>query len=121
MSLQPESARQYVVNNPRKTGSCLLLIGVLLLYTNVVPPLQAAAEGAATLKISDRMVIIGIVGVVLGLALLIGGPRITRFTHPAPGESRVFTFILAFVMVGLGGAAYYLLKTHIESMGYVFH
>jgi len=115
-----EHARNLVVNNPRKAGGLFLLIGSGLLYNNAIRPLQDAEEAAQTVSISEKMVTLGILGLIFGLALIIGGGRITRFTHPAPGESRTPAIIIVTILFALGSGAFYLLKSHLESKGYAF-
>ena len=112
MSTRQEHARNLVVNNPRKAGGLFLLIGSGLLYTNALKPLQDAEDAAQSLTISEKMVTLGILGLVFGLALIIGGGRITRFTHPAPGESRTPAIIIVTIPVRRSAAGAFTISSN---------
>ena len=118
-SRQAEMA-EMIRNNPRKMGGFLLFVGGLALYQAVLKPMQDAAKEVHSISISQNMTMLSVLFVTLGLALLIGGGRIARITHPAPGESRVGPIILAIVVLGIGIAGYAVLKSYMTSHGYEF-
>jgi hypothetical protein len=120
MSTRHQQAATYVRDNPRKSGSFLLLVGAFGVYQGIVKPMQEATEGANTVSMSENLAMLGVLGVILGLALLLGGPRVAQITHPEPGKSRVAGVTILLSLTVLGGVAFYLAKSHLESLGYVF-
>lgn len=105
----------------RKIGAFALIIGGFMLYMCAYQPLQDAESGASTVKgLSGKGTMAGVVGVLFGLALLIGGEPVKHFFNPPPEKSRVPGIIVGALLVGAGFGAYYLVKSHVESLGYVF-
>ena len=120
MSTRHEQAGHLIRNNPRKAGGFALLVGGFAIYQGMIKPIQDATEGAASVSISEKLSMAGVVGVVLGLALLVGGARVASITHPEPGKSRTTGIIILGALVVLGSIAFYLVKSHLQSLGYVF-
>jgi hypothetical protein len=121
MNEHQHAAGNFIRNNPRKAGGLFLFIGGFSVYQGIIRPVQEATEGAGTISVSEKLSMLGVLGVVLGLALLIGGARVASITHPEPGKSRVFGVSLLIGLFILGGVAFYMEKAHLQSMGYVFN
>lgn len=105
----------------RKIGAFALLVGAFLLYLCVYQPLQDAENGASTVTgMSGKGTMAGVVAALFGVALLIGGEPVKQFLNPPPDKSKVPSVIVSIVLVSAGFGVYYLVKSHVESLGYVF-
>ncbi len=114
------STRHWIRSNPRKTGGLSLLLGGFSIYQFMIKPMQEAAGHAAQVSLSYRACGVCVFFVVFGLALILGGEPVAAVLRPAPGDSRVAAFTIGGVIAAIGFGAFFLLKSHIESLGYVF-
>lgn len=120
MSTRHDQTGDWIRSNPRKTGGFCLLLGGFFIYQFMIKPMREAAAHAAHVSLSFKACGLCIFFVVFGLALILGGAPIAAALRPAPGDSRVAAFTVGGVIAAIGLGAFFLLKSHIESLGYVY-
>jgi hypothetical protein len=86
----------------------------------MIKPMQDATAHAGQVTLSFKACGVCIFFVVFGLALILGGEPVAAVLRPAPGDSRVAVFMVGCVIAVIGFGAFFSLKSHIESLGYVF-
>lgn len=82
--------------------------------------MQEGAAGASHVNLSLKACGVGVFFVVVGLALILGGEPVAAVLRPAPGDSRVAAFMVGCVIAAIGIGAFFSIKSHLESLGYVF-
>lgn len=120
MNTRHDGTGHWIRSNPRKTGSLSLLLGGFFIYQYMIKPMQEGAAGASHVNLSLKACGVAVFFVVFGLALILGGEPVAAVLRPAPGDSRVAAFMAGGVIAAIGIGAFFLIKSHLESLGYVF-
>ena len=113
-------AVQEILKQPRKFGAIFFLFGTGILYWRIILPIQQARSAAAQIDISVLMTMVGVAFTLMGLIYLVFGLRFASVVHPSEEQSKVPARIAGAVVVLLGLAIYYGLKTFLVARGYIF-
>ena len=114
------AVQQFMLEFPRSVGAILALFGAALCYWMIYLPIQQAEEHAASIQLSLKGAMIGLMLTVIGLIYAIFGARFARIFQPSAEESKVPAYIVGTVLAVMGVGIYMALKSYLESKGYVF-
>jgi hypothetical protein len=111
---------QFFDNNPRLGGLICTLISGALCYWMIWMPIQQAERHEASVSISVKGGIVGVLGLAAGLVMLVFGHSATRYLRPQPGQSKIPVYFFGLIFAAIGFGAYFWLKSYLESKGYHF-
>jgi hypothetical protein len=118
MSLRSNEFHPLIQKFPRTGGFIVWLIGVVFFYFAIVEPiLYATAE--KVIKLSGKGAFGGGLFMIMGLLLMLLGPRLIAITKAEAASSRKFALIFGGVLAIIGIIALEMTKTHLRSKGYV--
>jgi MFS family permease len=113
-------SNQIFQNHPRAAGALLTLLGAGFSYWMIIMPIQQAETHEASVSISAKGDMVGVMLLAAGLILLVFGHGVSRFIRPEPGESKVPAYCIGTVLALIGLGVHFWLKSYLESKGYTF-
>jgi H+/Cl- antiporter ClcA len=110
--------QQLIFSYPRPAGAVFTTIGAAFCYAAIIYPIQQA-EIATSVRLSLKMVVVGIVTTIFGLAYMIFGARFAWLFYPSAKQSKMLGYLAGALLGVVGLGIYFLLKSYLESKGYV--
>ncbi|BCB27991.1 hypothetical protein SKTS_28770 [Sulfurimicrobium lacus] len=118
MALRPNQPHPIAQRFPRTTGFVVLLVGFAFFYISIVEPILHANVGEV-IKLSGKGGLGGGIFIILGLLVMLFGPRALALGQTKAANSQKFALILGGVFAVVGIVAMEITKSYLRGKGYI--
>lgn len=118
MALRPNQPHPLVRKFPRTAGFVVLLVGLVFFYISIAQPILHAHVGEV-IKLSGKGGVGGGFFIILGLLLMLFGPRLIAFSQTSAANSQKLTLTLGGLLGVVGIVAMELTKSYLRGKGYI--
>ena len=118
MALRPNQPHPLARKYPRTGGFLVLLIGLTIFYFSIAEPILHANVGEV-INLSGKGGISGGLFIIVGLLLMLLGPRVMTWSQSSAANSPKLALILGGVFAFIGIIALELAKSSLRSKGYI--
>lgn len=118
----PKVVHEHALRYPRIAGLVITLIGCVLLYTGFISAVIDISRHVPEVEFSEPGFVIGVVTVMLGLFLIITGPRYIGLalgeTHDIRQKVGTGNYIAFMAVIIIGGFIAYYMDQYLAAHGY---
>jgi uncharacterized membrane protein len=118
MPLRSKQPHPLVRKYPRATGFVVLLIGLAFFHVSIAGPILYAKAGEV-IKLSGKGGIGGSIFIILGLFLILLGPRLMAWNQASAESSRRQALVLGVLFGILVIVAMEVTKSYLRGKGYI--